>query len=79
MRRSIELGTHVVLGSRVKDVEFNKEYNEVTYVVNKTEQKARGKWIADASGRGNVLKHQFGFKKEWDHDVNAVWWQLKEK
>jgi len=77
MRRSIELGTHVVLGSRVKDVEFNKEYNEVTYVVNKIEQKARGKWIADASGRGNVLKHKFGFKKEWDHDVNAVWWRLK--
>ena len=53
------------------------EKNEVTYIVNKEELKAKGKWAADASGRGNVLKHKFGFKKDWDHDVNAVWWRVK--
>jgi flavin-dependent dehydrogenase len=66
-----------VLGSRVKDVNFSKEGNEVTYIKQKQEIKVTGKWIADASGRGNVLKHKFGFTKHWDHDVNAVWWRLK--
>lgn len=77
MRRSIELGCEVVLGARVKDIIFANGGNEVTYVTNKTEHKVRGKWAADASGRGNVLKHKFGFKKDWDHDVNAVWWRVK--
>lgn len=77
MRRSIELGCEVVLGARVKDIVFENGGNEVTYIVNKQEYKAKGKWAADASGRGNVLKHKFGFKKDWDHDVNAVWWRVK--
>lgn len=77
MRRSIELGCEVVLGARVKDITFSNGENEVTYIVNKEEHKAKGKWAADASGRGNVLKHKFGFKKDWDHDVNAVWWRVK--
>lgn len=77
MRRSIELGCEVVMGARVKDVSFANGENEVTYIVNKEEYKAKGKWAADASGRGNVLKHKFGFKKDWDHDVNAVWWRVK--
>ncbi len=77
MRRSIESGCDVVLGARVKDITFLNGENEVIYVANKTEHKANGKWAADASGRGNVLKHKFGFKKDWDHDVNAVWWRVK--
>ena len=77
MRRSVELGCEVVLGARVKDISFSNGENEVTYIVNKEELKAKGKWAADASGRGNVLKHKFGFKKDWDHDVNAVWWRVK--
>lgn len=77
IRRTRELGTIVELGCRVKDVNFSPEGNEVTYVQKKEELKAKGKWIADASGRGNILKHKFGFKKDWDHDVNAVWWRVK--
>jgi flavin-dependent dehydrogenase len=77
MRRSIELGCDVILGARVKDITFANGENEVIYITNKTERKAKGKWAADASGRGNVLKHKFGFKKDWDHDVNAVWWRVK--
>lgn len=77
MRRSVELGCEVVLGARVKDISFSNGENEVTYIVNKEEHKAKGKWAADASGRGNILKHKFGFKKDWDHDVNAVWWRVK--
>jgi flavin-dependent dehydrogenase len=77
MRRAKELGCDVVLGARVKDVSFAPLVNEVTYIVKKEEFKAKARWIADASGRGNVLKHKFGFKKDWDHDVNAVWWRVK--
>lgn len=77
IKRTIALGTEVVLGARVKDAVFEKENNEVTYLVNKTEYKAKGRWVVDASGRGNILKHKFGFKKDWDHDVNAVWWRVK--
>ncbi|MBP7809987.1 MAG: FAD-dependent monooxygenase [Bacteroidia bacterium] len=77
MRRSIELGCEVILGARVKDISFSNGENEVTYIVKKEEHKVKGKWAADASGRGNVLKHKFGFKKDWDHDVNAVWWRVK--
>lgn len=77
MRLSIESGCDVISGARVKDISFSDGGNEVTYIVNKEEHKVKGKWAADASGRGNVLKHKFGFKKDWDHDVNAVWWRVK--
>lgn len=77
IRRTRALGTEVILGCRVKDVHFSPESNEVVYIHKKEEHRATGKWTADASGRGNVLKHKFGFKKDWDHDVNAVWWRVK--
>ena len=77
MRRAKESGCDVVLGARVKDVSFAPLVNEITYIVKKEEFKAKGRWVADASGRGNILKHKFGFKKDWDHDVNAVWWRVK--
>jgi flavin-dependent dehydrogenase len=77
IRKTRELGTEVILGCRVKDANFSPGKNEVTYVKNKEEFKVYCSWVADASGRGNVLKHKFGFKKDWDHDVNAVWWRVK--
>jgi flavin-dependent dehydrogenase len=77
IRRTRSLGTEVIMGARVKDVSFSRNENEVVYILNKEEKKVTCKWISDASGRGNVLKHKLGFQKEWDHDVNAVWWRIK--
>ncbi len=77
IRRTRTMGTEVIMGARVKDVTFSKTGNEVIYIKDKVEIRTNGRWVADASGRGNVLKHKFGFKKDWDHDVNAVWWRLK--
>jgi flavin-dependent dehydrogenase len=73
------LGTEVILGARVKDVELASGGSEVSYMSKKEIFKVKGLWIADASGRGSVMKRKLGFQKDMDHAVNAIWFRLKGK
>lgn len=71
------MGTEFLLDAAVKDVEFGKEKNIITYTHQGQEVKASCRWVADASGRGSFLKRKLGFEKPMEHHTNAVWWRLK--
>jgi flavin-dependent dehydrogenase len=70
-------GTTIIHGARVKEVDFSTDVHTVTYMHNGAEQKVNGRWVADATSRGSVLKRKLGFQKPMEHHVNAVWYRLK--
>ena len=72
-----QLGVDVELGVRAKDVNLNKEHNEVIYTQGGQEKKVSCKWIVDATSRFSLLKRKLGFQKEAPHNVNSVWYRLK--
>lgn len=77
VQRTTELGTEVLLDSSVTEVEFEKDKNTVTYKSKGEKFSATCRWVADATGRGSLLKRKFGFAKPMEHHANAVWWRLK--
>lgn len=72
-----QLGCTLIMGGRVKSVEFNPEGHEVTYSKDGVDTVVKGRWVADATGRGSLLKRKMKFQKTMDHAVNAVWWRLR--
>ncbi len=78
-RHTKSLGTEIILGARVKDVDLSAQGSQVVYISKKETHTASGTWIADASGRVSVLKRKLGFEKPMDHAVSAVWFRLKGK
>ena len=77
VQRTTELGADVLLDSSVTEVEFEKDKNTVTYKSKGENFSATCRWVADATGRGSLLKRKFGFAKPMEHHTNAVWWRLK--
>ena len=71
------LGAELISGARAKDVNFSADGHEVFYVKDQQEVKVTGRWVADATGRGSLLKRKLKFEKPMDHHVNAAWWRLK--
>lgn len=72
-----ELGVDIILGARIKHVNFDvAQQHTVTYVKDGNSFDLKANWIGDATGRAAVLKRKEGFEKELDHDVNAVWFRV---
>ena len=71
------LGSELIRGARAKDVEFSPDGHTLTYSKDGEDVKVIGRWIADATGRGSLLKRKLKFAKPMEHHVNAVWWRLK--
>lgn len=71
-----ELGAEFILGARAKNVEFSPDGHEVTYSLNAEDITVKCKWVADATGRGSLLKRKMKFQKPMEHHVNSVWWRL---
>lgn len=72
-----ELGTKLIFGGIVKEVEFGTDAHTVKYKLNGEEMTATARWVADATSRAGILKRKLGFQKPMDHASNAVWWRLK--
>src|SRR6185295_6080228 len=72
-----ELGAKLILGARAKEENFSAAGHEVIYTKDEQEVKVTCKWVADATGRGSLLKRKLKFQKPMEHHVNAVWWRLK--
>ncbi|MFT3909595.1 MAG: FAD-dependent monooxygenase [Ferruginibacter sp.] len=76
--RTQELGTEVILGATVKDVNIDADGGHtVTFIKNGETITKKCKWAADATGRGSFMKRKLDFHKPMEHHVNAVWWRLK--
>lgn len=76
-RHAQELGAKLILGARAREVNFNSEGHQVVYVKDEQDVKVTGRWVADATGRGSLLKRKLQFQKPMEHHVNAVWWRVK--
>ena len=76
-KRTQELGTELILGATVKDVNIAEGNHTVTFLKESEEVKISCKWAADATGRGSFMKRKLDFHKPMEHHVNAVWWRLK--
>ncbi|MEO7524726.1 MAG: FAD-dependent monooxygenase [Ferruginibacter sp.] len=76
--RTQELGTEVILGATVKDVNIDAAGGHtVTFIKDGASITKQSKWAADATGRGSFMKRKLDFHKPMEHHVNAVWWRLK--
>ncbi|MES2590664.1 MAG: NAD(P)/FAD-dependent oxidoreductase [Bacteroidota bacterium] len=76
-KRAKELGSVLVLGARAREVNFSDNGHEVVYSKEGQDVKVTGRWVADATGRGSLLKRKLKFQKPMEHHANAVWWRLK--
>ena len=77
--RARELGVDAFLGLRVNDVELREGTQDHTVEL---EQEGVGpltvdaRWVVDATGRRNLLRHKLGLETETGHDINASWFRL---
>ena len=71
------MGTDVIMGAIVKDVDMGKDCHTVLYKLNGEEKTVTGRWVVDAASRASLLKRKLNFQKPMDHAANAVWWRLK--
>ena len=80
VRKTREIGNDCFLGSKVKDVNLTVDANthQVTYLQGENEFTVSSKWVVDATGRGSFLKRKLKFQKEMDHNVNSVWFRVKD-
>lgn len=76
-KRTKELGTHYLLNATVKEVNMSDGGHTVTYQSGDAMHTVKGRWVADATGRGSFMKRKLDFHKPMEHHVNAVWWRLK--
>ena len=78
MHLTREKGTELLLGAKVSNVNLStEEGHEVSYIKDGEEVTVKCRWVADASGRGSILKRKLKFQKPMEHHSNAVWWRLK--
>ncbi len=72
-----ELGTEIVFGARVKDINFSEDGHGVICNHGGEEKRFTGRWVVDATSRFSLIKRKLGFEKSAPHNVNAVWYRLK--
>jgi len=73
-----EMGVDIVLGARVKNLEFDVEQKHtVSYSKDGELFELKANWVGDATGRAAVVKRKEGFEKALDHNVNAVWFRVE--
>lgn len=72
------VGTEVWDEASVQSVEFGADEHIVTVLRHDEKLTVTGRWVVDASGRGNVIKRKLGLQKPSTHNVNAVWFRFDE-
>ncbi len=78
-----EKGSDYLLGAKVSNVELVNgpqsadHTHKVSYIKDGVEEAVSCRWVADASGRGSILKRKLQFQKPMEHHINTSWWRLK--
>ena len=78
-----EKGSDYLLGAKVSNVELVNgpqsadHTHKVSYIKDGVEETVSCRWVADASGRGSILKRKLQFQKPMEHHINTAWWRLK--
>ncbi len=73
-----EAGIEVWDEASVQSVDFGADEHRVTIVRGNEQLTVTGRWVVDASGRGNVIKRKLGLQKPSSHNVNAVWFRFDD-
>lgn len=76
MAMARELGIHVVQGARVQQIEVNNGGHRVEYTHDDRTESVLSRWVVDASGRAGLLKRQLHLQKDFEHNINAVWFRV---
>jgi flavin-dependent dehydrogenase len=66
----------VVMGATVKEVELSKTGHKIHFEKSGDYCYNECRWVIDSTGRRGFLKRKLGLEKEFNHDVNAVWFRL---
>ncbi len=80
---TVEKGSEYLLGAKVSNVELvnspqsTDHSHKVSFIKNGKEETVSCRWVADASGRGSILKRKLQFQKPMEHHINTSWWRLK--
>lgn len=77
-RRSLEMGNDVFLGARVDSVDMESDNHVINISRDGEKSKITSKWVADATGRRELLKRSLGNVKPLDHENSAVWFRVNE-
>jgi flavin-dependent dehydrogenase len=78
-KRAGELGADAFLGLRVNDVDIGE--GETDHVVHLEREGSEpftvaARWVVDATGRRNLLRHKLALETETGHDINAAWFRM---
>jgi len=74
-------GVRVVCGATVRDIALAQDGGEhaVTYRHEGVGHEVRARWLVDACGRAGLIKKKRELAEPNDHDVNAIWFRIKER
>jgi len=74
-------GVRVVCGATVRDIALAQDGGEhaVTYRHEGIGHEVRARWLVDACGRAGLIKKKRELAEPNDHDVNAIWFRIKER
>lgn len=67
-----------IVSARIKQVDLadDDQPHTVHYLQDGSQQRARSRWVVDASGRAAILKRQLDLREEIDHEINAAWFRI---
>jgi flavin-dependent dehydrogenase len=71
-------GIEVLDGCRARSVRLGKPH-EVRLESAGGVRTVRARWIADASGRAGLIRHQLGLTRPVNHGANACWFRVKSR
>ncbi len=77
-QRARDIGVEFRDGVTVRgfDIAEGERAHRVRCEENSQSFEVEARWVVDASGRAGLLKRQFGFEVENDHDVNSAWFRI---
>jgi flavin-dependent dehydrogenase len=77
-QRCLSRGVTFLDGATVQNIELGngKKSHRVAYTRDNVTSTVESRWVADCSGRAELLKRKLGLQKEATHRANAVWFRI---
>lgn len=76
-------GVSILGGAKVTDVRLSSSESNDGHAIRISSTAGDGiiaaRWVVDASGRAGIVKHQLGLAEKNGHDVNAVWFRVRQE
>lgn len=73
-----KFGIKLLENTKATQVELSKAGHQVVLQGPDGDFKVNARWLVDATGRSSLLKRHLGLQKESGHNVNAIWFRIKQ-